>query len=191
MTMSSERGSAPQAVFRANATGMVKWFNPTKGFGFVTFDDGSPDAFCHISVVEEAGHDTLSEGATIACDLSQGQRGPQVAAIHSVDASTATPSQPSRRPDGRARLGLFKKPQSARRQNCGERVSGEVEGTVKFFNTSKGFGFIAPDSGGKDVFVHIRALSRSGLQGLDEGQRVRVTIREDDRGPSADRIELI
>jgi cold shock protein len=63
-------------------------------------------------------------------------------------------------------------------------------GTVKFFNTSKGFGFIAPDGGGKDVFVHASALQRAGLASLDEGQRVVVDIAEGRKGPEAAAIRL-
>ncbi|CAA6603467.1 DNA-binding transcriptional repressor [Rhodospirillaceae bacterium LM-1] len=58
-------------------------------------------------------------------------------------------------------------------------------GTVKWFNTTKGFGFIAPEDGGKDVFVHISALERSGLQGLNEGQRVAFELRQDPKGAKA------
>jgi CspA family cold shock protein len=47
-----------------------------------------------------------------------------------------------------------------------------ANGTVKWFNSTKGFGFIQPDSGGRDVFVHISAVERSGMAGLDEGQKV-------------------
>ena len=47
-----------------------------------------------------------------------------------------------------------------------------ITGTVKFFNTTKGFGFISPENGGKDAFVHISAVQRSGLQGLYEGDKV-------------------
>ncbi|MGE0611706.1 MAG: cold-shock protein [Hyphomicrobiales bacterium] len=57
-----------------------------------------------------------------------------------------------------------------------------VNGTVKFFNHSRGFGFIAPESGEKDVFVHITALERSGLPALDEGQKVTFEIQDDPRG---------
>ena len=173
------------------ATGTVKWFNSSKGFGFVSFDDGSPDAFCHISVVEQAGQDTLPEGATIVCDLSQGQKGPQVAAIHSIDVSTGNLPRASDRPNGRPRRGPYNERRSEPRQYQGRQNADEVEGTVKFFDWSKGFGFVAPDTAGKDVFVHVSALSRSGIHGLDEGQRVRVTTREGDRGPQADRVELI
>jgi CspA family cold shock protein len=65
-------------------------------------------------------------------------------------------------------------------------------GVVKFFNTSKGFGFIAPDGGGKDVFVHITALQRSGIQSLDEGQKVSFeTAPGRDGRISADRLKVI
>jgi cold shock protein len=68
---------------------------------------------------------------------------------------------------------------------------GTVEGTVKWFNPDKGFGFIAPDQGGKDVFVHIRAVERAGLSTLRDNQRVRFTEKAGQKGPEADGIEVI
>ena len=79
-------GSAPGAEVVAT----VKWFNPVKGFGFLTPADGSRDLFCHVSAVSRAGWDTLPEGATVTCEVERGPRGPQVWQIHSVDASTAS-----------------------------------------------------------------------------------------------------
>ena len=58
-------------------------------------------------------------------------------------------------------------------------------GTVKFFNVSKGFGFISPDGGGKDVFVHATAVERAGMRALSEGQRVSFEIEPDARGSKA------
>ncbi len=58
-------------------------------------------------------------------------------------------------------------------------------GTVKFFNTTKGYGFIAPDDGSKDVFVHISAVEASGMSGLQEGQKVNFEVQPDARGPKA------
>jgi CspA family cold shock protein len=58
-------------------------------------------------------------------------------------------------------------------------------GTVKFFNTAKGFGFIQPDDGTKDVFVHITAVEQSGLGHLSEGQKVGFEVQQDQRGPKA------
>lgn len=64
-------------------------------------------------------------------------------------------------------------------------------GTVKFFNTTRGFGFISPEDGSKDVFVHITAIERSGLQGVSEGQRVEFEVQDDRRGPKAVDIKVL
>ena len=178
----------------------VKWFNATKGFGFVTPEDGSPDAFLHSTVLQFCGHDSLDEGATITCDLSRGPKGPQVATIHSVDTSTSAPSRPARpardRDSGWGNDGGYGGGASRGGYGGGgygaESSGAEetVDGTVKWFNVTKGFGFIAPASGGKDIFVHVRALERSGIQTLADGEQVRVTIRQGAKGPEAQRVEV-
>jgi len=84
---SSRSGFGPQRA-------TVKWFNSTKGFGFVTLEDGS-DAFCHASALASLPSAELPQGATVFCDVANGQRGMQVTNVHSVDLSTAE-SQPSR-----------------------------------------------------------------------------------------------
>ena len=63
-------------------------------------------------------------------------------------------------------------------------------GQVKFFNTTKGFGFIAPETGGKDVFVHMTAVQAAGLRGLNEGQKVTFEVEADARGPKAVNLKL-
>lgn len=165
-------------VARQDVTAVVKWFNPTKGFGFVQPTDGSADAFLHISVVEQAGHRDLAEGTTIVCDLAEGGRGPQVAAIRSVEAA----------PSGARGEGGFA-PSRGRFPAGGDEET--VEGVVKFFNADKGFGFVAPEDGGKDVFVSSRTLERAGLAGLAAEQRVRMSIRHGQKGPMAESIELL
>lgn len=184
---------APEITHR-NVRATVKWFNPTKGFGFVTPEDGSPDAFLHATVVQFSGHDALADGTTIVCDLSRGPKGPQVANIHSVDTSTASASPRSsgggggmgRGPGGGGGGGGYR--DYGDRGGAGD--SEVVDGTVKWFNVTKGFGFIAPSDGGKDIFVHKSALDRSGLDGVADGEQVRVTVRQGAKGPEAVRVEL-
>lgn len=160
-------------VDQANISATVKWFNATKGFGFVSPVDGSADAFLHISALERAGLGEVGEGATMICDLGPGQRGPQVVVVHSVDMSTAAPVRAPREAAPRSEPGPT------------------VEGRVKFFSADKGFGFIAVDDGGKDVFVHIRALEKSGLKSLEPDQRVRLTITMGQKGPQAESVAVL
>jgi CspA family cold shock protein len=156
-----------QEITHHDITAVVKWFNPTKGFGFVQPADGSPDAFLHVSVVERSGHHNLPQGATIVCDLCAGQKGPQVAAVHRVESM----------------------PEAAPHMEGGE--AAQLDGTVKFYNAEKGFGFVVPDGGGKDVFVSARVLERAGIHNLEPDQRLRMMTRMGQKGPMADSIELI
>src|SRR5215831_1047714 len=82
-----------RSISQASVKGTVKWFNSTKGYGFITLESGS-DAFCHASALQAAGHTDLPQGATIVCDLQDSPRGLQVVAVHSVDTSTADMSAP-------------------------------------------------------------------------------------------------
>lgn len=185
--------NGPQATggYRTDVTATVKWYNPTKGFGFVKPTDGAPDAFLHASLVTQAGHQSLDQGAQLVCDIAIGPRGPQVAAIHSVE----PPSPES----------LEQMPMAPRRRFGGSPYGGghggagypggqsgpTIEGRVKFYNADKGFGFVVPDDGSKDVFVSARTLTRAGIAELQPEQRVRVATRMGEKGPMAQRVELI
>jgi CspA family cold shock protein len=160
----------------------VKWFNATKGFGFVTLQDGS-DAFCHASALANLPHTDLPQGATVFCEVAHGQRGMQVTNIHSVDLSTAEAAPRSGGGDGHG----GPRPQRGFREG----PSGPMgDGHVKFFNEQKGFGFVVPESGGADVYVHASALRRSGVSALMPEQRVRFSTRQGVKGVEVDRIEL-
>ena len=158
---------------------VVKWYNPDKGFGFVQLADGSGDAFLHVSVVERSGHGSVPPGATLEVRAGPGPKGPQVTEILSVDSSTAQQEPPRR---ARPERPLYPP---------ADRAAVEESGTVKWYNAMKGFGFIASDRGGKDIFVHASALERAGIAGLTEGQRVAVDVIEGRKGPEAAGLRLI
>ena len=155
-----------QKAVRKKITATVKFFDEAKGFGFVSPEDGSPDAFVHISVLQDTSYTELAEGMRIVCDLSDGDRGPQVSAIHEPeDGEVAAP--------------------------VGQAV--EIEGVVTTFVPEHKYGFVAPDGGGKEVFLHIKMLERSEVDmekfGVDA--RVRCVVRRGLKGPIADSLELL
>ena len=158
----------------------VKWYNPSKGFGFVTLGDGSGDAFLHVSVVERSGHASVLPGASLEVRAGPGPKGPQVTEILSVDTSTAGQEQPRNA-----------RPERPGYQSSADRPTVEEMGTVKWYNPTKGFGFIGPDRGGKDIFVHASTLERSGIMGLAEEQRVAVDVADGQKGPEAVSLRLI
>src|ERR1041384_8268707 len=85
-----------RSISQASVKGTVKWFNSTKGYGFITLESGS-DAFCHASALAAIGTPDMPTGSTVVCDLQDSPRGLQVVAVHSVDTSTAEASPPPQR----------------------------------------------------------------------------------------------
>ena len=142
--------------------GTVKFFNSQKGFGFIQQETGGEDIFVHISAVERAGLEGLAEGQELEFNLVD--RGGKVSAqdlqvvgdVIAVEQKTVAPQ----------------------RELTGERATG----TVKFFNSMKGFGFLTRDDGQPDAFVHISAVERSGLQEINEGERFEFDLEVDRRG---------
>ncbi|MFC5506157.1 MULTISPECIES: cold-shock protein [Hyphomicrobiales] len=206
--------AAQPFVTHENIEAKVKWFDPEKGFGFASPSDGSGDVFLHISAIGPLDQQDLLPGATIIADLGEGRRGLQVVAVHEIDASTATQTAPraprAPRDDfgggygggggyadrgDRGGYGGGDRGGYSDRGGFGNRDSGPMEGpfdgAVKFFNAERGFGFIAPDQGGADVFLHVSSLSRSGLQPPMDGQRVRFSIRAGKKGPEAANVSYI
>ena len=144
----------------------LKWFNTTKGFGFVSPVDGAPDAFLHVSILHRAGLQEIGDQAELVCEIGQGPKGPQVMRIVEMLSAGAGVTPPPLR----------------------EAPSGSEEslaGTVKWFKPDKGFGFITADDSEKDVFVHKSVLRRCGLGVLEAGQRVQMRVQDVEKGREA------
>ncbi len=192
----------------------VKWFNPEKGFGFAELSDGSGDAFLHIRAVEAAGYSELDPGTKLSVRVAPGQRGPQVTEVLSVDTSSAQPRAPraprerfgggggggdrggygDRGGFGGGDRGGFGGGAPRRPSFQNAAPTGPVEdltGTVKWYNPAKGFGFIAPDDGGRDVFVHRSALERARLPDLHEGQKVQIGVTQGMKGREVATIDVV
>jgi CspA family cold shock protein len=156
------RGGGMPAQVVGTGQGKVKFFNAQKGFGFIQRDEGGEDVFVHISQVERAGLEGLAEGQELQFNLVD--RGGKVSAadLQVVGDVIAVPQKPA----------------GPQRQLTGDKATG----TVKFFNSMKGFGFITRDDGKEDAFVHISAVERSGLPGINEGDRFEFDLEVDRRG---------
>jgi CspA family cold shock protein len=169
-------GMPPQVV--GEGKGVVKFFNPQKGFGFIVRDDGGEDVFVHISAVEQAGLTDLADGQPL--DFTLVDRGGRISATNlKIDGEPMEVVRSAAPREGAPREGGgFGGPQ---RQLTGEKA----QGTVKFFNAMKGFGFISRDDGQPDAFVHISAVERAGLPTINEGDRFEFDIEVDRRGKYA------
>jgi CspA family cold shock protein len=130
----------------------AKWFNAEKGFGFVELADGSGDVFLHAAVLEAAGHTTVDAGSKLSVQVGVGQKGRQVTAVLEIHAATGVAARVSAGPQGQPSRG-GQRPDPA--------TATSIDGTVKWFNADKGFGFVTCEDGEKDVFVHASVVQRA------------------------------
>jgi len=165
-----------------HCTGRVKWFDATRGFGFLVSEDCEGDVLIHFSVLKEHGRRSLPEGATIECIAAHQDRGFQARKILSIDLSTALP-MPARPVNAPA--------ERADRKALAE-AAGEYEPVeVKWFNRVKGYGFLnraGEGEEGEDIFVHMETVRQSQIIDLQPGQQLEARIAEGRKGLTA--IEL-
>jgi CspA family cold shock protein len=168
------------------ADGVVKFFNQAKGFGFIARSDGGGDIFVHVTALHDSGLDGLEEGDQVTFEAEHDRRtGKENAVSLRVVGHGAAPAGRTP-PRGRS----AQAPRGGGGGGGGRAQAGSGAGVVKWFNATKGFGFIQPDNGGGDVFVHISAVEQAGFRSLSDGQAVAFDLEEDRRSGKLAAVNL-
>lgn len=153
--------------------GVVKWFRSDKGYGFVALSDRTEDAFLHLKALRAFGRESATPGAKIKVVVEQGARGVQVTRVLAIE-----------------EVPQFSFPSRGRREVRDVSSAVDLTGRVKWFDDVRGFGFVASDDYGRDVFVHCTVLGAAGVGRLDQGQTVSMRVIETPKGREAIQVSL-
>lgn len=169
-----EGGDAPLDL--VEIAGEIKWFDVSKGYGFIVPDNGLPDVLVHVTTLRRDGFQTAREGARVVCEVLERAKGLQVFRVLSLDLSTAV--HPSQTPPARTHVQVV--------------PSGGFEvAEVKWFNRVRGFGFLSRGEGTEDIFVHIEIMRRYGMTELKPGESVLVRFGDGPKGLMAAEVRAL
>jgi CspA family cold shock protein len=162
------------AVDLVEISGVIKWFDASKGYGFIIPDNGAADVLLHVTVLRRDGYQTAYEGARVVVECTQRSKGYQAFRVVSMDESTAI--HPAQMLPPRTHVSVTP-------------TSGLERAQVKWFNRLRGFGFLSCGEGTPDIFVHMETLRRFGMTELRPGQYVLVRFGPGSKGMMAAEIQ--
>ena len=156
----------------------VKWYNPEKGYGFLNQEGNSEDIMIHFSVLDAIGCAYIKVGDCVICDIASGKSGLQVVRVIEIKFGSSEP---------RSLSGFLFSQLSPFDPEALE----EIEGVIKWYNPDKGYGFICPDDGRREIFLHTSVLRVAGFKTLEPGIRVVAKISSSERGQEARMIRVL
>ena len=173
--VSSELQQTPEHNVRIiQITGLVKWFDVGRGYGFIIPDNGMQDILLHLSCLKRDGFEAPLEGARVTCEAVERQKGYQCLRVLDVDLSTA----------------IHPVERKSRAHNTVSPSSGWVRTKVKWFNRARGFGFVSEGEGMPDIFVHMETLRKTAIAELVPDTWVYVRFGEGPKGNMAAEVRL-
>ena len=166
---------APESNIRIiQINGLVKWFDPGRGYGFIIPDNGMHDVLLHLSCLKRDGFEAPLEGARVTCEVVERQKGYQCLRVLAIDLSTA----------------IHPVERKSRAHNTVAPSSGWVKVKVKWFNRARGFGFVSEGEGKPDIFVHMETLRKTAIVELQPETWVFVRFGEGPKGNMAAEVRL-
>ena len=174
--LNKKENEISNSVERVEAS--VKWYNPVKGYGFLIADTHSSDIMIHFSTLDKTGCPYVKEGDRVICDIGPGRRGLQVVRVIEVIYDS---------PESRSLVDFF----DSRLSPLNPEDLEDIEGVIKWYNPDKGYGFICPNDGGREIFLHFSVLRKAGYRFLDPGTPVLAKVFQSERGPETRAITVI
>lgn len=163
--------------------GTVKWYDAIKGFGFIARDDGGEDVFVHRTA---AGYDGLNEGDRVSFEVVRGAKGANAERVRVLERSIVPRRAP--RPSSGRHDRFSDDPGWGGGPNVDVETLPLQTGTIKRYDAEKGFGFISPDDGSADVFLHRTA---AGLTAIGPGDQIEFRLGQGPKGPRAERVRVL